>query len=138
MSNSNRVNRRQFVKSSVASAGFAALAATGSACPVYLDADGKRGDWWCIYDFDDSDPQIWIYYWKNCRTGATLASIGPPGMPIGKCANAPKDPGCVEAKVIFDWEKIDTEKMTFRIPSSLDAETRSAGLLLIAARTERL
>ncbi len=137
MSNSNPVNRRQFVKSSVAAAGIAAFAATGSACPNPASADGKRGDWWCIYDRDTSDRDVWIYYWRNCNTGATAVTIGVPGMPLGNCANAKNDSSCAEATVIFDWEQVNVGNTTFRIPPGLDAETKATGIRLITARPIR-
>lgn len=134
MSNSNPVSRRQFVKSSVTAAGLAALAATGSACPVSYD--GSQGDWWCVYDIDSSDPQIWIYFWKNCSNGSTMTTMGPPGIPTGKCSNAPNEIGCVKSEVIFDWEQVTVGKMAYRISPDLDAKTRAAGIRLVTSRTK--
>jgi hypothetical protein len=137
MSESKSVDRRLFVKSSVAAAVSLAAAGTVQACPLFYDVDGKLADWWCIYHYDIIDSQTWVYYWKNCTNGATAASIGGPGAPIGNCSNAPSNPSCALSKVIFDWEAVTIDGEVYRIPPDVDSETRARAVRLISARTAK-
>jgi len=134
--NSTQVDRRQFVRKSVAAAGATAVAATtvgrARACPISYDANGNIADWWCIVDADYSEPFIAIYTWENCNTGELRTTIGEPGEPIGDCSNAKGNPSCMLAIEFDSLDKITVEGNEYRFRPGIDKATKAKALRLLA------
>lgn len=131
MSNKENFTRRQFVKRTAVVSGAAAISATVAskvtACPIWRDENGKIADWFCIVDYDSSNPVYTLYTWENCRTGDQSTTLGDPGMPLGDCGNAPSDSSCYKGIDMEEWDKISIQGKQYLImPNTTGRALREA------------